>query len=204
MRFRRALLRHPLNLATGVLLLLSVYFVVDVELRRRATLRRVSDQFQTGDVVTVVKAIDGDEVQVRHADGQTTVVRILGIKSFSSTLSDVSISQYGQICYDYLKRRSAGKEARIEVGDTPIDAEGRLLAYLYLRDDAGEHTVDLGLELVAKGYTLVYTRYPFTRMSEYLRVQEQARLAAEGLWSSEKLDAKAKLLDALWKEEKAE
>ncbi len=202
MKVRTAILKHPLNAGTAVLVLLSIYFIVDVQRRRAATLGRESDLFTDGGTVTIVSAIDGDEVQVRRADGKATVVRLLGIKSFSATISDVSVSQYGQICFDYLKRRSAGQEAKLEVGETAVDAEGRLLATLYLKDDSGAYTVDLGLELVGKGYTLVYTRYDFRKMTEYVEVQQQAREAGEGLWSSEKLVAKAELLDAVWQEEK--
>lgn len=51
------------------------------------------DAFATGDIVTIAGVIDGDELLIENQEGVPTRLRILGIKSFSPTLSDPLLSE---------------------------------------------------------------------------------------------------------------
>jgi endonuclease YncB( thermonuclease family) len=153
-------------------------------------------------MVEILEAIDGDELLIGDGKGGTTQLRILGIKSFSSTVSDPLLSEYGKICFDYLKGIAVGKKARLEIADKRLDGEGRLLGTLYLRGREGEYSLNLATDLIDKGYTLVYTRYDFPEMDAYLSVQRKARRAKAGFWSNERITARAESMQLLWEEEK--
>lgn len=200
-RFAALLARYFLRTLALVLLAASLFFTTSVEITRRNTMAKDPDAFHEGDTVTIVKVVDADEVVVRAGERQT-LVRLLGIKSFSATITDPGVSQYGKICFDYLKSRALDQSALIQLGDTKSDSRDRLLAYLMLKDDSGAYTVDLGKELVEKGYTLVYTRYDFTRQEDYLATQFDAREDARGFWANGAIRTKAELLDIVWREEK--
>ena len=90
------------------------------------------DAFATGGIVTIVGVIDGDELLIENQEGVPTRLRILGIKSFSPTLSDPLLSEYGKICFDYLKARVTHQSARLEIPGKILDTEGRLLGSLFL------------------------------------------------------------------------
>jgi len=196
------LAKHNIRILTLILLAASVYFFVGAQKIRSITSASNPDLFSSGDIVNILEVIDGDEILVGDGDGGKTVLRLLGIKSFSSTVSDPLLSEYGNICFQYLKARAVGQTAKIVISSKQLDTEGRLLGTLFLKDAQEQFTVDLGLELVEKGYTLVYTRFDFDDMKPYLEVQEQAKHEKAGFWSDERIKARALSLRVLWDEEK--
>jgi endonuclease YncB( thermonuclease family) len=78
------------------------------------------------------------------------------------------------------------------LNSTPKDRYGRYLATLYTDNQ------DVGLRLVRDGLALVYTVYPFSAMSIYLREQEGARTARRGFWANTEVADRAKVLIAQW------
>ena len=71
-----------------------------------------------------------------------------------------------------------------------------------MKDSKEDYSVNLGLDLVRKGYTLVYTKYDFPDIKRYLNIQKQARDNSAGFWSNEALSERADSLSKLWKEER--
>ncbi|MHC4119191.1 MAG: thermonuclease family protein [Planctomycetota bacterium] len=196
------LAQHNISILTGILLAASLYFFVGANRMRSATTASNPHLFSTGDIVDIVNVVDGDEVLIGDGKGNNTLFRLLGIKSFSATVSDPLLSEYGKICFTYLKAKTANQKAGLEIADKELDTEGRLLGTLFLKGSQGEYTVDLGLDLVRKGYTLVYTRFDFAGMKDYLGVQKLAQEEKAGLWSNERIAARALALQLLWDEEK--
>lgn len=160
------------------------------------------EAFSTGDIVRIVGVVDGDEILIENNAGLATRVRIIGIMSFDPTVSDPLLSGYGNICFHYLKSTAIGHRAKVVVADKVLDGEGRLLATLFLKNSKEDYSVDLGLDLVSKGYTLVYTKYDFPDIEQYLTIQKQARGSSAGFWSNESLVDRADSLSKLWKEER--
>lgn len=194
--------QYNISLLTVILLAASLYFFVGAHRMRSATTASNPHLFSTGDIVDIVNVVDGDEVLIGDGEGNNTLFRLLGIKSFSATVSDPLLSEYGKICFTYLKAKTANQTARLEIADKGLDTEGRLLGTLFLKDSQGAYTVDLGLDLVQKGYTLVYTRFDFAGMKGYLDIQKLAQEEKAGLWSNERITARALALQLLWDEEK--
>lgn len=196
------LAKYNIRILSLILLAASIYFFVGAQRIRSIISASNPDIFSNDDIVNILEVIDGDEVLIGDGKGGNTVLRLLGIKSFSPTVSDPLLSEYGKICFQYLKARVAEQNARIEIASKTLDTEGRLLGTLFLKDSQGQFTIDLALELVGKGYTLVYTKFDFADMKPYLEVQEQAKHENSGFWSNERIKSRALSLRVLWDKEK--
>lgn len=194
--------RYNISVVTVILLACSVFYFAGARRMQSYVSADNPHLFATEDQVTILEVIDGDELLIGKDDGSTTKFRVLGIKSFSATLSDPLLSEYGKICFDYLRASAMGKKAKLVTADKRIDNEGRLLGTLFLKGTGDEFTVDLGLELVRKGYTLVYTRFAFKDMQAYLTVQNEARKNKAGFWSNERISARASSMLLLWDEQR--
>lgn len=199
LRFLRA---NALLVCSCVFLTISLFFFVQVERYRAELTRTDATAFQTGDIVTITGVIDGDEVLVQNTSGDKAHVRLLGIRSFSPIVNDPVLAQIGKACFSFLKSNYVGQEARITVNeDLKVDKEGRLLAYLAVRGtDSTEHNVDIGLELIQRGLTLTYIRYPFSREVEYLQADQKSKAEKTGLWDDANIVDRAQALQADWQQ----
>lgn len=194
--------RHNIAIVSGILLAASLFFFVDAQRIRAITNARNPEAFKSGDIIYVEKVVDGDEILVVDAEDKKSGLRLLGIKSFRPSVSDPLLSEYGKICFQYLKAKCEGKKALIELDPKKVDVRGRLLGQLFLEDRDGKYTVDVGLDLVRRGYTVVYTRYDFSMMADYLVAEDESRAQNAGFWSNERIAARAASLQLLWKEKK--
>ena len=91
------ILKYNIGLLSLIFLLAAAQFYREAERIRLITKPNNPDAFGDGDIVRVIDVIDGDEV-LSEKDGPQTNLIILGIKSFNSTLSDPTVTEYGRIC----------------------------------------------------------------------------------------------------------
>jgi micrococcal nuclease len=132
---------------------------------------------------TVVRAIDGDTIDVATRNG-TTRVRLLGVDTPETHDPRRPVGCYGPQAASRTRELVAGSSATIvtepQSGDVH-DRYGRTLAYVQLY---GRHHGDLGELLLAGGYAhlYAYNNRHFARRSFYELVQARARRAGRGLW----------------------
>jgi micrococcal nuclease len=169
----------------------SVFFAVGA-VRRQQELKHSDVELHTGDVVELVRAIDGDTVVVRDGAGNEVTVRILGIKAFEPQPERDEVARFGRSAMDAIQELAKNQSLRLMVHSTPQDTHGRTLATLYAGD------ADVGLELVKRGLGMVYTPYPFPALSVYLSAQAEARGAHRGLWSDPAAANRAAALAHEW------
>lgn len=187
-----------------MLLSISLFFFVQVE-RYRAELTRTDEAaFRTGDIVTIVGILDGDEVLIQKASGEKAQVRLLGIQSFNPIVNDPVLAQVGKACFNFLISTYVDKEAQITINESlKVDSEGRLLAYLAVREEPStEYSLDIGLDLIHRGLTLTYIRYPFAREVEYLQADEKAKADKTGLWGDANVVDRAQALQSDWQQQR--
>ena len=201
--------RYHLLLATGVLLGAAAFFCTQVHQFRSAIRSDNPSAFRSDDIVTIVKVVDGEDLLIENLDGVKTRIRLIGIKSFDSTVSDPMISEYGRICYNYLNATVLDKQARLRIAPKKLGNRGRLLGQLFVQapaDGPGEHTMDLGLRLITQGYTMVYTEFAFDPVLElaYLTAQAQTRENKAGFWSNPTVANQADAFRKIWEKKKAE
>ncbi len=175
----------------------SLFFTVRV-VAFKGTLRTQGgvQALQSGQKARVSRVLDGDEVVVLLG-AEPLTVRILGISTFNPTLNDPQIQPAALRTLQHLEQTLAGREVALVFDELKYDARKRLLAYVHL---AG---MDVGRDLVGRGLALTYTRYPFSRMADYLLLEEQARQASTGLWSDPPVALRARQLRTVWEAERA-
>ena len=127
---------------------------------------------------TVVRVLDGDTVQVQFGDGFKPIVRLLGINApdvttparcwaTQATTALSNLLPVGKIV-DVLKDRTQAN----------VDPYGRLLRYV-----VADYT-DVSRRQVRSGNARVYLfdGEPFKYLTDYRKVQKQAKSHGRGLW----------------------
>lgn len=175
----------------------TLFFVGNVQ-RRRGELRTDhSVQIDSGTVVQVVRVIDADELSVRPEGGGTFVVRLLGVKGFSTTVNEPGLSGLGGNAVTNLQRLIADKEVRVVFDELATDRSGRVLAYLEAEEQ------DVGEQMIRAGHLVTYTRYPFSREELYLGAEAEARTQRTGLWGNYKAVSRVQGWQDTWKTARA-
>lgn len=136
---------------------------------------------------------------VKNEHGKNAVVRIIGIKSFTNT-GEFDLASYGEMSTDFLESLSKEKPVMILLGDKKEDSHGRLLASVNMIDQMGNYTLDIASLMVEKGIAIVYTRYPFELMDQYLLLEQSASRNLRGLWGSEDMRNRITSLKKQWEE----
>lgn len=172
----------------------SVFYGVGAETQRRSA-QQAEGKLDNGDVVSLVKAIDGDTILVKKQGQENTTVRILGIKAFEAKIERDATAVFGQAAIDEMGKILADKTIRVLLHSPPKDRFGRSIATLFVDDR------DLGLALIGEGLVLVYSVYPFPSLPIYLREQEAARAARKGLWANTEVAARADALIRDWRKQ---
>ena len=188
--------KHYLNLFTIALFAMGTYWFACIQMKRVELLANNPELFTSGETVIIENVIDGDELRISNGKGHSRI-RLLGIKSFDPSARERLLSQYGKVAVDYLADVGLTKEATLKVSPKGVDDEGRLLGSLILTESGD----DLAQLMVGEGMTLVYVKYPFENMDQYLVSQEEARTHEVGFWENRRVAARAQSLMNLWKQE---
>lgn len=170
----------------------SAFFGISAEQQRRSV-QAAGGKIESGDLVRLVRVIDGDSI-LAGREGQTPVtIRLVGIKSFDAKVEKDVVTPFAQAAIENIQRNLADRPVRVMLHATPKDRHGRYLATLFVDDE------DVALRLVRQGLALVYTVYPFPAMQNYLQEQEQARAGRRGLWSNATATERALALIREWR-----
>jgi micrococcal nuclease len=153
----------------GFILALS-YFAVSSSLSGEAAL---------GPYV-VERVIDGDTLLLRNAER----VRLIGVDTPETKHPNKPVEYFGREATAFTKRMVEGKQIRLEYDQANAhlghkDRYGRTLAYVFLKDGTL-----LNAEIIRQGYGHAYTAYPFERMAEFRRLENEARKQRQGLWGT--------------------
>lgn len=144
----------------------------------------------------MTRVIDGDTVEVRFTNGEVDTVRLLGVDTPETVLSQQSPEEYGipdtvagrDWLFDWGERAAAfateelaGEQVRV-VTDPESDRRGyygRLLAYVYYNDGT-----NFNHELLERGYARLYDS-SFSKRDAFAASEQEARDADRGLWGFE-------------------
>jgi endonuclease YncB( thermonuclease family) len=136
-----------------------------------------------GAVATVVRAVDGDTIEVDIPDGSQPVtrIRLLGVDCPEIAHAEGETDTfYGPEAAVFVREEVVGRAVRIALEpNRPLrDSYGRLLAYLY-DDDSGEMVNDM---LLARGLAYADSRFPHVFQYEFGRRERLAKGQRAGLW----------------------
>lgn len=127
----------------------------------------------------VIRVVDGDTIKVRIG-GRVETVRLIGVDTPETVDPRRAVQHFGQEASDFVTDLAEGEKVWLEADRQCAnrDKYRRLLRYVYLSDGTL-----LNAEIIAQGYGFAYTKYPFSRMKEFRKLQRAARRAGRGLWA---------------------
>jgi micrococcal nuclease len=138
-----------------------------------------SDESEGGPLAasaTVVRAIDGDTIEVR-VGGRTEDVRYIGVDTPETVKPDTPVQCFGPRASHFNHRLMEGRRVRLVFGVERRDVYGRLLAYVYL----GHRFVNA--MLVRRGLARTLTIAPNDRYAPlFRRLALRAARVGRGLW----------------------
>lgn len=130
---------------------------------------------------TVLRAVDGDTLDVRDDTRGRLRVRLLGIDSPELHKPGWSVGCWGPEAARFAADTLTGQRIALvtDPGQDSHDRYGRTLAYVELADGR-----DFAVTAVAAGMArpYVYGGKPVSRYPEIMAAEEQARAAGRGLW----------------------
>jgi micrococcal nuclease len=126
----------------------------------------------------VVRAIDGDTIEVRLGDRREEV-RYIGVDTPETVKPGTPVQCFGHRASAVNRRLTEGRMARLSFGVERRDAYGRLLAYVRV----GGRFVNAAL--VRRGLARSLTIAPNDRFAPlFRRLERRAAVAGRGLWRS--------------------
>ena len=119
----------------------------------------------------IARVIDGDTANVA-AHGSCYSIRFQGVGAPERDQFGFAQSR------DWVTAMLDGQEVRVTIED--IDRYNRIVGRIFLQDG-----LDVSAEIVRRGYAPAYPYFPFDDLDEFLRLEQDARAEARGLWSLE-------------------
>lgn len=138
----------------------------------------------------VVRAVDGDTLEVALDDGDTETVRVIGVDTPETVKPDTPVQCFGPRASAFEHRTVEGHRVRLRVGVEPRDAYGRLLAYVWVegrsRGRGGRPQERfLEVELLRRGLARTLTFHPNDRFADrFEALERKAAMSGKGLWNA--------------------
>ena len=126
-------------------------------------------------MVQVERVIDDDTIRVRH-QGKNYTVRLIGVDAPETKHPTKAVQYFGREASAFTKAALEGKTVLLQkdrTGDT-VDRYGRWLRYVLLDGD------NFNARLIRDGYAHAYRRFPFTKRTEFIQLEELARRSGIG------------------------
>lgn len=131
----------------------------------------------------VVRAVDGDTLEVALDDGPTETVRLIGVDTPETVKPDTPVQCFGPRASAFEHRTVEGRRVRLLVGVEPRDYYGRLLAYVWVEGPRGERFLEL--ELLHRGLARTLTFHPNDRFADRFEgLERKTARAGKGLWNA--------------------
>ena len=121
----------------------------------------------------VTRVIDGDTIIL---DGNERV-RLIGVDTPESVDRRRPVQAFGKEAAEFTRVLLEGKTVNLVYEGNRRDRYGRTLAYVYTTDGTLANAA-----IIREGYGFAYTKYPFSKMDEFRRLELEARHDGRGLW----------------------
>ena len=137
----------------------------------------------------VIRAVDGDTLEVALDDGDTETVRLIGVDTPETVKPDTPVQCFGPQASAFEHRTVEGHRVRLLTGVEPRDFYGRLLAYVWVKYAAAPRGRSderfLEVELLRRGLARTLTFHPNDRFSlRFERLEQKAAKSGKGLWNA--------------------
>lgn len=161
----------------------NLNFAINIKLLRleRFIDNRVGDSSSKYNYYPIKKFVDGDTFWVDDGSEKGLKIRLIGVDTPETVHPRKPVEYYGREASNYVKELLKSQRVRLEFDVEKTDRYGRVLAYVYLKDDTF-----LNEELVKNGYAQVSTFPPNVKYSKhFLKLERHARENDLGLWKKQ-------------------
>jgi micrococcal nuclease len=127
----------------------------------------------------VVRAVDGDTLEVEIDGGAAETVRLIGVDTPETVKPDTPVQCFGPRASAFEHEHVEGRRVRLLTGVEPRDYYGRLLAYVWVDGRLLED------ELLRRGLARILTFHPNDRFAHRFElISQKAARAGKGLWNA--------------------
>jgi micrococcal nuclease len=131
----------------------------------------------------VVRAVDGDTLEVAVDGGATETVRLIGVDTPETVKPDTPVQCFGPRASAFEHRTVEGRRVRLLTGVEPRDIYGRLLAYAWVEGPRQKRFLEV--ELLRRGLARTLTFHPNDRFADrFEKLEQEAAEAGKGLWNA--------------------
>lgn len=131
----------------------------------------------------VVRAVDGDTLEVALDDGPTETVRLIGVDTPETVKPDTPVQCFGPRASAFEHRTTEGRRVRLLTGVEPRDYYGRLLAYVWIEGRRDDRFLEA--ELLRRGLARTLTFHPNDRFAaRFEGIAQKAARSGIGLWNA--------------------
>jgi micrococcal nuclease len=131
----------------------------------------------------VVRAVDGDTLEVAIDDGGTETVRLIGVDTPETVKPDTPVQCFGPQASRFEHEHVEGHRVRLLTGVEPRDYYGRLLAYVWIEGRARPHFLEE--VLLRRGLARTLTFHPNDRFAHRFEgIAQKAARRGKGLWNA--------------------
>lgn len=161
-----------------VLSLLLTLALAALSLYAKQSTSEPSNTLLTG-TYRVVEFADGDTITV-DMDGRHERVRLIGVDTPETHDPRKPVECFGQAAAEFTKNLIGDGAVRLEADplSTNRDRYDRLLRHVYTSDNKL-----VSAEIISQGYGFAYLSFPFSKLDEFRRLEDEARSSGHGLWS---------------------
>ncbi|MBS4207420.1 thermonuclease family protein [Bacillus sp. FJAT-50079] len=129
---------------------------------------------------TVLRAVDGDTIEVQLKNGEKEKVRMILIDTPETKHPQLGVQPFGEEASEFTKKMLVGKKIELELDVSERDRYGRVLAYVWIEG------INFNRLLVETGYARVAIFPPDIKyVDDFEEAQDKARQEAVGIWSIE-------------------
>jgi micrococcal nuclease len=131
----------------------------------------------------VVRAVDGDTLEVAIDGGGTETVRLIGVDTPETVKPDTPVQCFGPQASRFEHEHVEGHRVRLVTGVEPRDYYGRLLAYVWIDDRPPPRRLEA--ELLRRGLARTLTFHPNDRFADRFEgIAQKAAKRGKGLWNA--------------------
>ncbi len=140
----------------------------------------------------VLRAVDGDTLEVRLRGGAVETVRLIGVDTPETVKPDTPVQCFGPAASAFEHRVAEGQRVRLLTGVERRDIYGRLLAYVWLEPRpqvsdnpkrVSQRELFVNAVLLRRGLARTLEFPPNIRFAErFARILRASALAGRGLW----------------------
>lgn len=135
------------------------------------------------DIYEVVRIVDGDTF-IARIDAQDVRIRLIGVDTPESVHPNKEVEHFALEASAFLKELLEGEKVffiydQNNSATNHKDRYDRVLAYSYRARDS----LFVNAEIIRQGYGHAYSKYPFSRLEEFLKFERNARHQKLGLWA---------------------